>query len=627
MIKKFYFKNTTILILLFLLIGFSIFPNIGTSENHYDSLAFKNNSRDITLLKEISPVGTYEDYINGLDEKPFIFQRIYESPAKDSPLVIIFIDSVLITDLSEEINLYNKTLVKFGYETIIFQVSGITPKDLKNQIINYWAEGYNVCGSVLIGNLPTEWFHHENDFYGPAEFPCDLFLMDLDGTWTDTDGDEMYDSHTDGSWDTAPEIYVGRIDASKVPGDEITILKKYFAKVYDFWSNTTNQTFYGLTYTDQDWANYEDFRNDIGYAYEDYEAIWYPDVNRDDYVNNRIPDNYEFIQLSCHSSAQGHSFASGGWAYNDDIRSAPPRALFYNLFCCSSLRFTEYNCLGNAYILDTDTPSLAVVGSAKTGSMLDFRYFYEPIGNGSSFGTAFKNWFEYEYPYDDSDISWFYGMTILGDPTLIIHCLKNLPPFGDNFLGPDEGIIGEEYKFCIDVSDEEGDSIYCKWDWGDGTATDWIGPYSSGKTVCTNHSWTRSGNYEVKINLKDDMGSESGWSEPHPIYILKSAYINIGKVNGGFFKINADLKNLGEINSTKVNWTIKLDGGMILIGRESSGTISSISTNEIIKVDSNPIIGFGNVKVIVRAEISDNTAIQQTNGKLLLFYIKVNPSG
>ncbi len=45
---------------------------------------------------------------------------------------------------------------------------------------------------VLIGNLPVPWFQliddwNSNGRRGPdkhyEEFPCDLFLMDLDGTW------------------------------------------------------------------------------------------------------------------------------------------------------------------------------------------------------------------------------------------------------------------------------------------------------------------------------------------------------------------------------------------------------------------------------------------------------------
>jgi hypothetical protein len=451
--------------------------------------------------------------------------------------------------------------------------------------------------------------------------------MDLDGLWTDNDGDEMYDLHTDGSGDTAPEIFVGRIDASNIPGDEISILKNYFAKVYDFWSGETNQTKYALSYTEADWAQYEDFRHDIGYAYDDYEAIWYPDVDRDDYVYNRIISTYEFIQLSCHSSSQGHSFSIGGWASNDDIRSAPPIALFYNLFCCSSLRFTDYNCLGYAYILDTNTPSLTVVGSAKTGSMLDFRYFYEPIGEGSSFGTAFKEWFEYEYPYENSDISWFYGMTILGDPTLIIHCPKNFPPSGGIITGPDEGFIGEEYTFCIDVYDGEGDSIYCKWDWGDGTTSEWLGPYTSGENACSTHSWSSSGMYDIKINLKDDMNSESGWSEPYPFYILETANLKIGKIQGGILKIDAEIKNLGEVDTTDVQWEINIDGGIVLSGRKTTGTIATIASDGVVNIESKTILGFGKVTVTVEAEIENDSAVRETNGKILLFYLQINPSG
>ena len=473
----------------------------------------------------MGPVGTYEDYINGREEKPYSIQILSESLERTNlPFVFVFIETDLVSDLSDELTLYNDTLRIVGYESVIYQVSGVMPEDLKDIIINHWQGEYNVTGTVLIGDLPTEWFHHENDFYGPSEFPCDLYLMDLDGTWTDTDSDGMYDSHTDGSGDTAPEIYVGRIDASNVPGEEITILKKYFAKVYDFWSGTTYQTDFGLTYTDQDWAGYDSFRYDLEYAYEDLEAIWYPDVDRNDYVNNRIPGTYEFIQLSCHSNSQGHAFTLGGWAYNNDIRNAPPQALFYNLFCCSSLRFTDYNCLGYAYILDTDTPSLTVVGSAKTGSMLDFRYFYEPIGKGSSFGSAFRKWFEYEYPYSDdpggyNDISWFYGMTILGDPTIII---KNKPPYGTNITGPENGFTGGEYDFCIDVFDPNGDKIFCIFDWGDNTDSGWLGPYDSGDTICATHIWEEPGEYLIRFKLKDSRGYESIWSDPTVIITIEN---------------------------------------------------------------------------------------------------------
>jgi hypothetical protein len=169
--------------------------------------------------------------------------------------------------------------------------------------------------------------------------------------------------------------------------------------------------------------------NSIGNAYSSYTPMnWTPTANqvfRNDYVNTRLPNvGYEFIHLSCHSGSYGHSFHEGGTAWRGDVRNAPPIALFYNLFCCSSLRFTDNDCVGFAYILNTPGKGLTVVGSSKSGSMTQFDDFYTPFGTGESFGDAFKQWFIARAPYTENTVhgnsvtSWSYGMTIFGDPTL-----------------------------------------------------------------------------------------------------------------------------------------------------------------------------------------------------------------
>ena len=113
----------------------------------------------------------------------------------------------------------------------------------------------------------------------------------------------------------------------------------------------------------------------------------------------------------------------------------PPMAIFYNLFCCSSLRFTDSNFLGGAYIYDTGTPSLAVIGSTKTGSMLNFWAFYQPLGSSESFGEAYRQWFNTIAPYSDDEIAWHYGMTVAGDPFLAIGVefltIENVTELGD----------------------------------------------------------------------------------------------------------------------------------------------------------------------------------------------------
>ena len=95
----------------------------------------------------------------------------------------------------------------------------------------------------------------------------------------------------------------------------------------------------------------------------------------------------------------------------------------------------------------------------------------------------------------------------------------NQPPSGENISGPLYGRPGENYTFCISVTDPEGDNIWCAWDWGDGSAIEWLGPYPSGQEICVAHAWSDEGVYDIRVKLKDDVGAESEWSEVFTILI------------------------------------------------------------------------------------------------------------
>ncbi len=388
-------------------------------------------------MRTIGPVDTYEDYISIRPNLPFHISPDPELTRSRDPefhpsTMLVFVQQSLGVLLTSELDTYIADLQNAGYTPVKLTVSGGNHVDIKNTILSYYNDpNYHVVGAVLVGDLPVPWFYHVNDFDGnPSSFPCDLYYMDMDGNWTDANSDNKYESHTDGVGDTAPEIFTGRIDASRVPGVEIEVLKSYFGKVHRYWTGQMNRTRYGLTYTDHDWAGGNDFRHGIGNAYDDYDAMWWSDtdnpVNKNDYMSNRVPNaSYEFIQLSCHSGATTHYFHTGGNTNSNNLRAAPPEALFYNLFCCSGARFTSNNCLGHAYVMNTGTDSLISLGSTKTGSMLGFSWFYDSLGRGNSFGEALREWFEVQYPYSDdpggyNDISWYYGMVILGDPSLIL---------------------------------------------------------------------------------------------------------------------------------------------------------------------------------------------------------------
>jgi hypothetical protein len=98
--------------------------------------------------------------------------------------------------------------------------------------------------------------------------------------------------------------------------------------------------------------------------------------------------------------------------------------------------------------------------------------------------------------------------------------INNDPPCKpDKPSGPTEGYVGEEYTYTSKTADEEGDKIYYWFDWGDGTNTGWLGPFSSGSTVSANHRWHQGGMYTVIVKTKDDTGIESSWSDPLSVTI------------------------------------------------------------------------------------------------------------
>ncbi|UCF49865.1 MAG: Zn-dependent exopeptidase M28, partial [Thermoplasmatales archaeon] len=144
-------------------------------------------------------------------------------------------------------------------------------------------------------------------------------------------------------------------------------------------------------------------------------------------------------------------------------------------------------------------------------------------------------------------------------------------------------------------------------------------------TIYANHSWNDPSDYEIKVKAKDINGSESQWSEPHLIHIIKGPFLEIQQINGGLFTVDVLIRNLGEIEALNVSWSIKLEGGIILLGRKTTGLISCIQPANEHLVKSIPIFGFGEVIVTAKAEIPKNADEKTNSGFVYIFYIKVNP--
>jgi len=187
--------------------------------------------------------------------------------------------------------------------------------------------------------------------------------------------------------------------------------------------------------------------------------------------------------------------------------------------------------------------------------------------------------------------------------------------------GPSEGVVGVEYTFSTSTTDPEGEQVFYMWDWDDGTYSDWLGPFDSGDTVLAGHTWMEAEMYEVRVKAKDIYNRESDWSEPKTIRILGASVLEIGNITGSLFKVSTVIKNVGDADATNVDWSITLDGGLILLGRETSGSIISIPARDEVTISSDLIFGFGRTKIIVTAECAEGSSDTKTRDAFVILFV------
>ena len=68
--------------------------------------------------------------------------------------------------------------------------------------------------------------------------------------------------------------------------------------------------------------------------------------------------------------------------------------------------------------------------------------------------------------------------------------------------------------------------LYYKWDWDDGSKSEWVGPFQSDEEANASHIWSKIGKYKIRVKTIDEHRGESEWSEIHTITVLKSIHIS-----------------------------------------------------------------------------------------------------
>lgn len=329
-------------------------------------------------------------------------------PAELHPArVLLIVEQSILTSIADELMTYKEDITAEGGTVKIQPFSKEdSVENLKKLIINQYDD---IDGSFLIGDLPTAWY--EQSAFGREEvFPIDIFLMDLNAVWSDLDNNGVYDSHSPLNLTK----YASRITGSS---DKIN---SYFSRLHNY--RTGNYEYLGgaFIFKDDDWFNtyrQSNFGLDRMYSHITIKESS-SETQRENYLNHLSYDGADYAYQWIHSSPAS-LYVRDGDNYSViryyDIAANNIRSRFLNMFNCKGALFTQTN-LAMTYLTETET-GIALTGSTKVGGNYYPLEFHRSLTLGSSWGNAFKSWYNY---YGKKDDQWFLGMVILGDPAITI---------------------------------------------------------------------------------------------------------------------------------------------------------------------------------------------------------------
>jgi hypothetical protein len=105
-------------------------------------------------------------------------------------------------------------------------------------------------------------------------------------------------------------------------------------------------------------------------------------------------------------------------------------------------------------------------------------------------------------------------------------------------IGKTKGKIGETYPYKTKSFDYDGNCIKYGWDWnGDLHVDEWTAFYNSGIETVINHTWEKSGLFNIRVKARNNKGFDSYWSDFHPfivdkknLFILRFLSYRVGNV-------------------------------------------------------------------------------------------------
>lgn len=208
------------------------------------------------------------------------------------------------------------------------------------------------------------------------------------------------------------------------------------------------------------------------------------------------------------------------------------------------------------------------------------------------------------------------------EDTLCLIIEENRPPDRPIIEGDTTGQEGDTLNFEVLADNDQETQVWYFIDWGDGTDSGWIGPYSQGVWTPVTNSWSTAGEYTVKAKAKDSHDAESDWSNSIIVEITSGPpedVISIEEIKGGL-GITVTVRNNGLVDIPDAPWYINITSRIEFLDRinfSHSGniTLDASDDTELPKVT---IMGLGFITVAVEVSADGyNTASASRNGIVL----------
>jgi photosystem II stability/assembly factor-like uncharacterized protein len=122
------------------------------------------------------------------------------------------------------------------------------------------------------------------------------------------------------------------------------------------------------------------------------------------------------------------------------------------------------------------------------------------------------------------------------------------------------------------------------------------------------------GNHSLRFYSIDNVGNTED-EQTRQFTIEHTPDVNV-TIAGGF-GIKVTLKNYGTLDLTNVSWDLSLDGGIVVFGRQKSGTIGIGAGEEVIL--RSLVVGIGNPTITFTIASSETSA----QGRLFLFFVRI----